>query len=60
MRGKDKRVMPLLYALAFFAVTEGEMMQAGLSPQDKNTIKKVDDCLSFVSIFFLRPWTTWE
>merc|ERR1711892_416314 len=27
MKGKDKRLMPLLYALAFFAVTEAEMIE---------------------------------
>jgi hypothetical protein len=42
MRGKDQRVLPLLYALAFFAVTETEMNQIGLSVQDKETIKKVN------------------
>ena len=41
MKGKDKRIMPLLYALAFFAVTEAEMIEIDLSFEDKETIKKV-------------------
>ena len=41
MRGKDKRVLPILYALAFYAVTDVEMTQAELSVQDKAAINKV-------------------
>jgi hypothetical protein len=60
MRGKDQRVLPLLYALAFFAVTETEMNQIGLSVQDKETIKKVNskkENLTFKTII-IRPRNT--
>ena len=39
--GKDHRIMPLLYALAVYAVSETDIAQMDLPEADKVTIKKV-------------------
>ena len=39
--GKDHRMMPLLYALAVYAVSETDIAQMDLPEADKVTIKKV-------------------
>ena len=39
--GKDHRVMPLLYALAVYAVSETDIEQIDLPETDKAIIKKV-------------------
>ena len=39
--GKDKRIMPLLYALAVYGVSEAEIKEVDIPLPDKEIIKKV-------------------
>ena len=39
--GKDKKILPLLYAIAFYNFTDQQMETAQLEEKDKETIKKV-------------------
>jgi len=59
MRGKDKRVLPILYALAFYAVTDVEMTQAELSVQDKAAINKAKEHLSVIYRRFMKQEHGW-
>ena len=41
LRGRDRRIFTLLYALAYYAATDAEMVEAELSFKDIQSIQKV-------------------
>ena len=56
MRGKDHRILALLYTLAFYAMTDLEFSEVDLSRDDKEIIKKVKNIPAHVFILWKLVW----
>ena len=50
LKGKDKRILPLLYCLAVYGATEEEMVSENLDKADIDVVKKA-------SLVFNEEWT---
>lgn len=60
LKGKDHRIMPLLYALAVYAVSETDIAQMDLPEADKVTIKKAQEHLGIIYRRFLKQLHGWK
>eukprot|EP00092_Neocalanus_flemingeri_P027686 GFUD01030051.1.p1 GENE.GFUD01030051.1~~GFUD01030051.1.p1 ORF type:complete len:877 (+),score=166.00 GFUD01030051.1:322-2952(+) len=60
LKGKDPRIMPLLYALAFYAVSENDIAEMDLPETDKTTIKKAQEHLGVIYRRFLKQQHGWK
>jgi len=60
LKGKDPRIMPLLYALSFYAVSEPDMAEMNLSETDYETIKKAQEHLGIIYRRFLKQHHGWK
>ena len=60
MLEKSKKLLGLLYALAFYRTTEDEMDNANLSDYDKNIITQAGDMLSSVYRRLLKHEHGWK
>jgi len=60
LKGKDKRIMPLLYALAVYGVSEAEIKEVDIPLPDKEIIKKAQDHLGIIYKRFLKQLHGWK
>lgn len=60
LRDRDDRMFPLLYALAFFTVTDLEMEDLCLSYRDMTVIKKAQDHFGVIYRRFLKQQMGWK
>jgi len=60
LKGKDKRIMPLLYALAVYGVSETEIKEVDIPVPDKEIIKRAQDHLGIIYKRFLKQLHGWK
>ena len=60
LRGKDKRIIPLLYTITFFGVSEAEMEAANLNVEDVRVIKRAQDHMGSIYRKFMKQCYGWK
>ena len=60
LRGKDKRIIPLLYTINFFGVSEAEMEAANLNVEDVRVIKRAQDHMGSIYHKFMKQCYGWK
>ena len=60
LRGKDKRIIPLLYTITFFGVSEAEMEAANLNKEDVRVIKRAQDHMGLIYRRFIKQCYGWK
>ena len=54
LKGKDKRILALLYAIIFYGIPEQDLMEANLDKDDTDLIKKAHDFFGSVFKRFIK------
>ena len=60
LKGRDKRIIPLLYAITFFSVSQAEMEAANLKIEDVNVIKRAQDHMGVIYRRFIKQCYGWK
>jgi len=60
LKGKDPRIMPLLYALAVYAVSDEEIASMNVPESDRKIIKQAQEHLGFIYRRFLKQLYGWK
>ena len=60
LRGKDRRIIPLLYTITFFGVSEAEMEAANLNEEDVRVIKRAQDHMGLIYRRFIKQCYGWK
>ena len=60
LRGKEKRIIPLLYAITFFGVSKAEMEAVNLNVEDVRVIKRAQDHMGSIYRRFIKQCYGWK